>query len=281
MTWDGGLFIDTTLPFGLRSAPKIFSAVADAVEWVARHEGVRFVIHYLDDFLVFGTPNTSECPAALAKLLDLFHRLGLQVAVEKREGPATQLEFEIDSVKMIIRLSDKKLAELKELLHRWQGRKAAPRRELESLIGKLAHASRVIAPGRTFMRRMFELLKGIRKPHYKIRLCRSFRSDLQWWTTLIDAWNGVGLIRAPDETNPIVHIWTDASGHFGCGALDPGTKGWLQLQWPPKRLARTQVGEHHLERTCPSGAGMCSMGDGVAEEDSNSPLRQSGGGSTS
>ncbi len=213
MTWDGGLFIDTTLPFGLRSAPKIFSAVEDAAEWAVRHEGVRFVIHYLDDFLVIGTPNTSECAAALKKLLDLFHRLGLPVAVEKREGPATQLEFlgfEIDSVKMI---SDKKLA---ELLHRWQGRKAAPLRELESLIGKLAHASRVIAPGRTFMRRMFELLKGIRKPHYKIRLCRSFRSDLQWWTIFIDAWNGVGLIRAPDERNP---PWprTDASGHFGCG----------------------------------------------------------------
>ena len=85
MTWDGGLFIDTTLPFGLRSAPKIFSAVADAVEWAARHEGVRFVIHYLDDFLVIGTPNTSECAAALKKLLNLFHRLGLPVAVEKRE----------------------------------------------------------------------------------------------------------------------------------------------------------------------------------------------------
>ena len=32
MLWEGSLFIDTALPFGLRSAPKIFNAVADAVE---------------------------------------------------------------------------------------------------------------------------------------------------------------------------------------------------------------------------------------------------------
>ena len=32
MRWEGGLFVDTVLPFGLCSAPKIFTAVADAVE---------------------------------------------------------------------------------------------------------------------------------------------------------------------------------------------------------------------------------------------------------
>ena len=32
MLWDGGLFLDLTLPFGLRSAPKIFTAIADAAE---------------------------------------------------------------------------------------------------------------------------------------------------------------------------------------------------------------------------------------------------------
>ena len=32
--WEGSLYIDTALPFGLQSAPKIFTAVADAVEWI-------------------------------------------------------------------------------------------------------------------------------------------------------------------------------------------------------------------------------------------------------
>ena len=32
MKWEGSLYLDACLPFGLRSAPKIFTAVADAAE---------------------------------------------------------------------------------------------------------------------------------------------------------------------------------------------------------------------------------------------------------
>ena len=32
MEWRGDVFVDAALPFGLRSAPKIFNAVADALE---------------------------------------------------------------------------------------------------------------------------------------------------------------------------------------------------------------------------------------------------------
>ena len=40
MAWRGRLYIDTALPFGLRSAPKIFSAVADVLEWVLLRDGL-------------------------------------------------------------------------------------------------------------------------------------------------------------------------------------------------------------------------------------------------
>ncbi len=36
----------------------------------------------------------------------------------------------------------------------------------------------MVAPGKTFMRRMFELLNGTRQQHHKIRLSQVFRSDL-------------------------------------------------------------------------------------------------------
>ena len=50
MTWKGSVYVDTTLPFGLRSAPKIFTAIVDAAEWIVRQQGVEFILHYLDDF---------------------------------------------------------------------------------------------------------------------------------------------------------------------------------------------------------------------------------------
>ena len=34
MKWKGELFVDAALPFGLRSAPKVFTALADGVQWI-------------------------------------------------------------------------------------------------------------------------------------------------------------------------------------------------------------------------------------------------------
>ena len=34
MLWEGWVYVDTALPFGLRSAPLIFTALADGLEWV-------------------------------------------------------------------------------------------------------------------------------------------------------------------------------------------------------------------------------------------------------
>ena len=48
--WQGETFIDQALPFGLCSAPKMFTAVADFLAWVLFCEGIQYVIHYLDDF---------------------------------------------------------------------------------------------------------------------------------------------------------------------------------------------------------------------------------------
>ena len=72
MVWEGALFVDTALPFGLRSAPKLFNAVADAMEWILWQAGVVNIIHYLDDFLLVGDPGSPECAESLAKLLEIF-----------------------------------------------------------------------------------------------------------------------------------------------------------------------------------------------------------------
>lgn len=37
---------DPKLPFELRSAPKFFTAIADALEWCMEKEGVQAVYHY-------------------------------------------------------------------------------------------------------------------------------------------------------------------------------------------------------------------------------------------
>ena len=67
MQWRGNFFIDLALPFGLRSAPYIFSAVADLLEWIVRRNyHVAFLKHYLDDFHTLGPPDSPHCEQNLA-----------------------------------------------------------------------------------------------------------------------------------------------------------------------------------------------------------------------
>ena len=91
--WKGKLYVDSQLPFGLRSAPKIFTAIADAIEWCVRLRGVSFVAHYLDDFITFSPPASPVCGSNLALLSEECTCLGAALADEKSEGPTTLLPF--------------------------------------------------------------------------------------------------------------------------------------------------------------------------------------------
>jgi hypothetical protein len=68
MEWKGQVFADPMLPFGLRSVPKIFNAVADAVERYPKSQGIAHLFHYLDDFTILGSPNSDECARSLTVL---------------------------------------------------------------------------------------------------------------------------------------------------------------------------------------------------------------------
>ena len=45
MQWKGGIYVDTVLPFGPRSAPKIYNALGDAMQWIIMRTGSE-VLHY-------------------------------------------------------------------------------------------------------------------------------------------------------------------------------------------------------------------------------------------
>ena len=96
-------------------------------------------------------------------------------------------------------------------------------------MGKLQHACKVVKPGRTFLRGIFEVLWGVAKRHHHVRLNHAFCSDLMWWHTFLDVWNGKAMMWVQDQWSPELEVFTDASGEVGCGALW-GTQ-WLQLKW--------------------------------------------------
>ena len=86
MHWNGGVYIDTCLPFGLRSAPKLFNILAEFLTWIAFQSGVSYLIHYLDDFLTMGPPSSLTCRQNLDTIIQLCNHLGVPLALEKVEG---------------------------------------------------------------------------------------------------------------------------------------------------------------------------------------------------
>ena len=232
ITWQGAIYIDRALPFGLRSAPKIFSAVADFFTWVLYCEGVEFLMHYLDDFLLLGPPNTDVALRSLERTMYMFGTMGVPIATHKTEGPSTNLVFlgiMIDTAAYQLSLPQEKVQRLQELLVTWVGRRSCTRKELESLLGHLSHAATVIRPGRVFLRHLFSLLSVTSNPNYFIRLNAVAKADLQWWQCLLRHWNGHSFF--PPQL-PSVHVYSDASGSYGCGAFQHPS-GCFQLQWPP------------------------------------------------
>ena len=175
MQWEGQLFIDTVLPFGLRSAPKIFNTVADALEWIAHSRGAEHIAHYLDDFVMVGAPATNECMRSLDILMSACRELGVPIATHKCEGPSACLTFlgiEVDTQNL----------ELKLIAEAVSG--VVPSQKLQTpgpgLIGHLSQACKVVLPGRRFLRGMIQLLSVAHKQHHHIHLNQSFRADLEY-----------------------------------------------------------------------------------------------------
>ena len=229
MTWEGNILVDTCLPFGLRSAPKIFSAVADGLTWAMHCKGITYMLHYLDDFLFLGPPGHPMCNSTLSLAQSTCIELGFPVAPEKLEGPATVLTFlgiEIDTVAMELRLPADKLARLHNLIDHWLNKRAASKRELQSIIGHLSHAATVVRPGRTFLRMLIEASKIPKQPDHFARLNTQCRADIAWWSLFLHHWNGRSYMPSEEITATST---SDASGSWGCGAI-ASNHHWFQLK---------------------------------------------------
>ena len=90
--WQGVFYVELVLSFAIRSAPYIFTCIADLVEWIVKHNyDVSFLMHYLDDFHTRGPPCSSICQLKLNKSINCFSKLGIPLHPNKFEGPSTRL----------------------------------------------------------------------------------------------------------------------------------------------------------------------------------------------
>lgn len=234
--WMNMYFVDTRLPFGLRSSPAIFTSFANAVHWILQNNyQLQDSTHYSDDFLFVHEPILERADHEVNVAKSAFHHLGIPTAEDKQEGPScniTYLGIHIDSSNLTIRIPDDKYTELIEILPVWNERRKCTKKELLSLIGKLSFVCKVIRPGRIFLRRLIDISTTVTKLHHHISLNSEARADIKWWIDFLPTWNKSSIIPDPFTIlSSDIQLHTDAS-NIGLGAIYQNA--WIQSSWPEK-----------------------------------------------
>ena len=212
---DGHYWMERYLPFGLRTAPFLFDLFAKALNWILIAVlGWAFILHYLDDFFAVLSP-TADAIAYGQQFDDLCAELGLSVNHSKDVigTIADFLVIEFDSNLMQARLPPDKLARARNTAKDLLNRPSISHQELESAVGFLSFAAKIVIPGRAFLRRLFDALRTPAAIHH---ITNDMKADLLWWHTFLDDWDGLKLLQHLDS-RPTYHIWTDASGKHGMG----------------------------------------------------------------
>ena len=201
--------------------------------------------------------------------------LGVVVADDKTEGPSTRLTvlgIEFDTEAMVLRLPQEKLERQRSLLATWRGWSSYLRRELESLAGVLQHASKVVRPGRSFMRRIYDLLAQTQhfKPHFRVRLNSECQADIEWWSTFSQYWNGI-----------YVHYATHPGPKPRCPSLVRcirfmGLWGFLAGTVVPSgmEVSADRYSKHCTKRIFPNPSGLRNLGPLLEGLHCVRPLRQ-------
>ena len=220
--WQGSVFQERFLPFGLWTAPRIFNYFAEGLHWILQSRSTGAIIHYLDDFLAVvsaaGSTRVQEYGQCFQETCDT---LGLEVKLSKNAF-GTTIEFLgliIDSRRMEARLPPEKKEKGLLLISELATQKSCTLLALQRVTGLLNFLSKVVPLGRTFCRRLYDLEQrfptgGGKAVHRRIP--SGARKDLKWWRDLLPVHNGV-LIIHPSRRR--WRLWTDAAGKKGIGGF--------------------------------------------------------------
>ncbi|CAG2207794.1 unnamed protein product [Mytilus edulis] len=189
------------------------------------------ILHYLDDFLFVESSQTSKVGNTLKLFQEVCNNIGIHLASDKTTLPTTLLMFlgiDIDTQNLIMRLPNEKLVKLSQKIRDTLDSSKITLKDMQSLLGLLNFTCKVVAPGRTFCRRLINSTIGVRKSYYKIRVNKQMKADLEVWLDFLKQYNGVTVIT--DNvwvSNEKIVLFTDSAGGSkgGYGSILQGLLG--------------------------------------------------------
>ena len=113
----------------------------------------------------------------------------------------------VDVKNNILKIPDKKLAEIRSLCAKWAQKTTATKRQLQSLLGKLLYIHRCVRHSRLFVNRMLALLRNLHNDN-NIHLTDTFQRDIAWSNLFLDRVNGKTMIH--NQGFPQIYVFVDA-----------------------------------------------------------------------
>ena len=222
------VFQFTSRPFGLATAPQVFTMIVKEVKLMALSRGLR-LHQYLDDWLI-RSQSQEEAEVNTQAVVDLTQSLGWIINQEKSELKPTQVflfvgyEYHLDSA--AVKPTQERWLKLQDLILRLKSKHVLTARCLMSLIGLLVSTDKMVPEGRLHMRPFqFHLKEHWRYP-------RSLHSLLPWTETIsahLDWWqNPTNVVKGSDlhPKDHSIQLFTDASSkRWGAHLEQTSTKG--------------------------------------------------------
>ena len=185
--WQSQTYQFDTLPFGLSSAPYVFTKLLKPVVAILRRLGIRVVL-YLDDMLIMAS-SKEEARAHLATAMHLLTALGFILNLDKSVLTPTQrvifLGFCLDSRTMLISLPTPRIQSIQRLIREILAQGQASILKLSQLLGSMVstHPAVLGAPlhYRHLERAKITALKHSQNSNTLVTTSDNMRQDLTWW----------------------------------------------------------------------------------------------------
>lgn len=202
------------VPFGLSSAPRLFTKLMKPVVSCLRKNGFVSVI-YLDDFILMGN-SKKLCTTNVQVTLQLLQRLGFMINYKKSNLIPSQnckfLGFQFNSLLMSVELPNDKRARTHKLISTFCKQQFCKIREFARMLGTLVSLCPAVDYGwlhtKNMERAKFLALRNA-KNNYEATMPISFslHQDFDWWEKQL-LLSARGLIRTHSFK---ITVFTDAS----------------------------------------------------------------------
>ncbi|CAD6230766.1 GSCOCG00012196001-RA-CDS [Cotesia congregata] len=218
--WNGRLYEFICMPFGLSSAPWIFTKISKPIVSFLRSLGYLSVV-YLDDWWLVND-SIALCSQNVKILREFLESLGFIINEKKSKLiPSTSckfLGFIFDSEQMTVELTEEKRFKIHELILKFKNLNHCSIREFSQLVGNITAACPAINYGWLHSKKFeqqhyLELLKVNEDYDSIMKISTSLTSEFDWWL------NNVLISKNPMRNSKfLITIYSDAST-TGWGAL--------------------------------------------------------------